>query len=123
VAGLRHAADVLHGGWLPYHFAPLPINVFWTSLVLWDALSAALLWRWPRLGLPFGVVVMLIDVGVNGWWAGKTGIVGQLGVWTLMAQAAFLGLLVGLLAAKVHASPHQQKAPAQKQGPGLKNEA
>lgn len=103
---------------MPYDFAPPPINLFWTSLLLWDAVAAALLWRWPRLGLPFGVVVMLIDVGVNGWWAGSAGMVGQLGVWTLVAQAAFLGLLVGLLTAKVHATPHQQKSPRTKAGAG-----
>ena len=117
VAGLRHGLDVLRGGWLPYHFAPLPINAFWTSLVLWDAVAAALLWRWPRLGLPFGVGVMLVDVGVNGWLAGQQGIVGQLGVWTLVAQAAFLGLLVGLWAASPHALT-TKKSPRAEAGAG-----
>ncbi|WP_064014216.1 hypothetical protein [Deinococcus puniceus] len=90
-------------------------------MVLWDAVAAALLWRWPRLGLPFGVVVMLLDVGVNGWWADKAGIVGQLGVWTLVTQAAFLGVLVGLLSAAHSAPSHQQNSPRAEAGAGEKS--
>ncbi|WP_345451507.1 hypothetical protein [Deinococcus aluminii] len=57
-----------------------------------------LLWRWPRLGLPFGFLLMLVDVGVKGMYAARTGLNSALAVWTLIAQTAFIGLLAGLFA-------------------------
>jgi hypothetical protein len=38
VAGLSHARDMWQGGWLPYDYGPLPVNVFSTTLVVWDPL-------------------------------------------------------------------------------------
>jgi len=108
VAGIGHLSDVLREGWLPYTSAPLSINAFWTSLIVWDAVAALLLWFRPRLGLPFAVVVMVADVGVNGSLAVRTGLGGTLGVWTLLAQTAFLGFLVGLLAGHLSSSPRRR---------------
>jgi hypothetical protein len=46
-----HINDLWQHGWLPYRFAPLPLNVYWTSLAFLDALAALLLLAQPRAGL------------------------------------------------------------------------
>ena len=35
-AALNHFNDIRVGGWLPYKYAPLYLNVFWTSLLFID---------------------------------------------------------------------------------------
>jgi hypothetical protein len=64
-ACLLHARDMWHRGWFPYHSAPLPLNCFWTALVLLDLLAAVLLLTRPRSGLVMALVIMTVDVAVN----------------------------------------------------------
>src|SRR5262245_16871521 len=73
VAGLNHAQVMWQGGWLPHDWAPLPLNVFWTTLVVWDLLAAGLLlWR-PRVGIALALVLMVVDVAVNSSWTSYRG--------------------------------------------------
>ena len=94
-AGLNHVRDVWQRGWLPYTFAPMPVNVFWTALTFLDVLAAALLlWR-PRAGVVLAVTIMLSDVVVNSY--GKYGL-GFGGGWNdlpLQGQTWFLGFVLG----------------------------
>src|SRR2546423_8121198 len=66
-AALQHAHDLWQGGWLPYQFAPLAVNAFWTALVFLDLLAAALLLVCPPAGVVLALLIMLAGVGVNSY--------------------------------------------------------
>src|SRR5215472_11074951 len=64
-ASIVHINDLWQHGWLPYRFAPLPLNVYWTVLTLFDALAAVLLlWR-PRTGLALTLLIISSDIALN----------------------------------------------------------
>jgi hypothetical protein len=64
LAAIGHFRDIALHGWLPYRFAPLPINAFWTALAFLDLLAAGcILWRF-RFGLMLGVLIMAADLAV-----------------------------------------------------------
>jgi hypothetical protein len=52
-------------GWLPYRFAPLPLNAYWTSLTFLDAFAAVLLLWQPRIGLALALLIIASDVALN----------------------------------------------------------
>jgi len=60
-----HIADLLRHGWLPYRFAPRPLNVYWTSLTFFDGLAAFLLLCSMRIGLFLTLVIIASDVAFN----------------------------------------------------------
>ena len=60
-----HLADLWRHGWLPYHFAPLPLNAYWTALTFFDALAAVLLVWQPRTGLALALLIITSDVTLN----------------------------------------------------------
>ena len=65
LASIVHINDLWQHGWLPYRFAPLPLNVYWTALVFLDALAALLLVVRPREGLALTLLVIVSDVALN----------------------------------------------------------
>lgn len=97
VAALGHFRAILLHGWLPYHFAPAPINAFWTALAFLDLFTACLLLWQPRAGLAAGFLIMATDVAINFY---ATRLLGS-GGWLLDAlrqsQSLFLGFLLGSL--------------------------
>jgi membrane protein HdeD len=64
-ASIVHVNDLWQHGWLPYRFAPLPLNVYWTVLAFLDALAAFLLLVRPRAGLALTFLVIVSDVALN----------------------------------------------------------
>ena len=64
-ATANHLIDIRSQGLLPYKFAPIYLNFFWTSLVIIDPLAAILLLIRVRIGLYFSIVVILVDLAVN----------------------------------------------------------
>ena len=60
-----HVTDLWQHGWLPYHFAPLPLNVYWTALTFLDAFAAVLLLWQPRTGLALVLLIIASDVALN----------------------------------------------------------
>jgi membrane protein HdeD len=60
-----HIRDVLRHGWLPYRFAPLPLNAYWTCLTFLDILAAIRLFCSFRVGLLFALLMIVSDVVVN----------------------------------------------------------
>ena len=60
-----HLADLWRHGWLPYHFAPLALNAYWTVLTFLDALAAVLLLWQPRTGLALALLIITSDVAIN----------------------------------------------------------
>lgn len=93
VGTLTHARDVLLYGWAPERGAPLPVELYWTSLTVVDALTILLLFVRPRLGLWLAIAVMVSDVAVNSY-AALTFFKGQFSLPALGVQVAFLLFLL-----------------------------
>jgi len=64
-AWVVHILALWKHGWLPYRFAPMPLNVYWTTLTFWDALAAVLLLSHPAAGLMLALVIITSDVALN----------------------------------------------------------
>src|SRR5438477_12480853 len=56
-----HVADLWQHGRLPYHFAPFPLNAYWTALTFLDAFAAVLLLSRPRTGLALALLISASD--------------------------------------------------------------
>ena len=69
IGAATHAADILAPGWRPYASAPLPIELFWTSLIAVDVAIIVLLVLRPRAGLIAALLLMVTDVSVNSYAA------------------------------------------------------
>jgi len=67
IGGGFHIYDNLAGGFLPYRFVPMWINIYWTALALFDVLAAYLLIAHRRSGLALALLIMLSDVGINSY--------------------------------------------------------
>jgi len=65
VACAVHLADLWRHRWLPYRFAPLPLNAYWTALTFFDALAAVLLLWPPRTALALALLIITSDVALN----------------------------------------------------------
>lgn len=100
-AFLGHIIQVWQGGWLPYRFAPLPLNIYWTSLTLLDPLAAVLLlWR-PLAGLLLALLIIASDVAVNFFARFYLGF--HLGTFALSLQSLFfLAVVAGVLHVRKH---------------------
>ena len=62
-AACTHMATLWrHGVWWDYGGAPLFTRVYWTSLTLFDPLTALLLLVWPRVGLVLTTIIITSDV-------------------------------------------------------------
>lgn len=95
-ACLLHMRDMWRHGWLPYHSAPLPINCYWTALVILDLITAVLLLFRPRVGLLMSLLIMTSDVAVNLFARVDLHLLRHArGVALLLLQFSFLALIAG----------------------------
>ena len=91
-----HALDFVTYGWMPYRLAGPAMNAFWNALVFLDAAVLALLLSpWRRVTLAAAALLMVADVGVNGFAAFVLGLPGF--PVAVAVQAAFLGFIIGAL--------------------------
>ena len=65
VGTVTHVADIPRWGILPRNQYHLAVNVFWTSITLFDPLAIVLLLRRQRSGILLGGLIMVLDVAVN----------------------------------------------------------
>ena len=94
IGAFNHARDFAAFGWRPYQGVALPIEAFWSALILLDLSVVALLCAGRRnLGLALAAAAMLADVGVNAYALIGLGI-SALAV-PLVLQALFLGFVFG----------------------------
>ena len=93
MGGAVHLYDIASGGIFPYRFAPLPVNVYWTSLAALDLVAAFLLWRQMGLGLMLTVAIMLSDVAVNSYVTYVLKLAASFA--PLQLQTLFLGFVLG----------------------------
>ena len=97
-----HIIDLLKHGWLPYRFAPLPLNVYWTSLTFLDALAAFLLLCLPQIGLFLAFLIIASDVAINLF--ARFGLGLHLRPVALVLQIVFF---VAVVAAALYTSAHR----------------
>jgi len=105
-ASAGHVLDLWCYGWLPYHFAPRPLNAYWTGLTFLDALAAVfLLWQ-PRIGLALALLIIVSDVVLNLFARFYLGL--HLQSLALSLQVLFL---VAVAAATIHARHAEEAKP------------
>ncbi|WP_245179045.1 hypothetical protein [Streptomyces montanisoli] len=68
VGALTHITDLLSHGLHPYDWGPGWLNLYWSSLALFDTLAAALLIRGKRRGADLACAIMATDLAAN-WYA------------------------------------------------------
>jgi 8-oxo-dGTP pyrophosphatase MutT (NUDIX family) len=93
-ACIVHIQAIWRHGWLPYRFAPMPLNVYWTSLTFFDALAAVLLLLAPRAGLMLAFIIITSDVALNIFARFYLGV--SLRNYFLVLQCAFLVAVVAV---------------------------
>jgi len=106
VGTTTHTMGLVAGGWLPYTYAPLWMNAYWTSLTLLDPVTAILLWTRPAYGVWLGIAVMVTDVAINSYGAyGR----GYDFFYALQLQSLFGGFVLGsapILLRRAHILAH-----------------
>ncbi|WP_245766641.1 hypothetical protein [Streptomyces colonosanans] len=68
VGAVAHITDLFHHGLRPYSWAPGWLNLYWSSLALFDPLAAALLVGGKRRGTDLACAIMTTDLAAN-WYA------------------------------------------------------
>ncbi|MFB9606757.1 hypothetical protein ACFFTQ_27730 [Streptomyces roseofulvus] len=93
VGASAHVTDLLSRGLHPYGWAPEWLNLYWSSLALFDALAAVLLIRGKRRGTDLACAIMATDLAAN-WYAvygiQHSSLTAQLGLQRLTVFAAFV---------------------------------
>jgi hypothetical protein len=65
VGTTTHILDIVNLGFLGYTHAPMPINIYWTSLTFINPLAILLLLINPCIGLFLVMGIMATDVSIN----------------------------------------------------------
>ena len=85
-----HTVDLLLGGTNTYSSFPDPLRLFWISLTVLDPLVVVLILLQKQVGVVLGVVVIVVDVGVN---ATVYATIGGLSLFGVLCQTLF-GILI-----------------------------
>jgi hypothetical protein len=65
VGTVSHVADFVRAGWTPYPWAPRWLNLYWTSLALFDTAAAVRLLAGRRPGADLAMAIMVTDLAAN----------------------------------------------------------
>lgn len=68
VGASTHIIDFLSHGLHPYDWAPSWLNLYWSSLMLFDTLAAVFLIKGKRRGTDLACAIMATDLAAN-WYA------------------------------------------------------
>ncbi|MGW1248378.1 hypothetical protein [Streptomyces sp. NPDC002535] len=68
VGASAHVTDLLSYGLRPYGWAPGWLNLYWSSLALFDTLAAVFLIRGKRRGIDLACAIVATDLAAN-WYA------------------------------------------------------
>ncbi len=93
IGGANHIFDNLYYGFLPYKYAPLWVNIYWTSLAVMDLLAVYLLVKYRKAGLVLTLVIMFSDVAINSTVGSSIEVI--LAGMNLQLQTLFLGFCIG----------------------------
>lgn len=69
VGTVSHVGEFIRDGWTPYPWAPRWLNVYWTSLALFDTAAAVLMLAGRRLGIDLAMAIMITDLTANAYAA------------------------------------------------------
>ncbi|MFF8913610.1 hypothetical protein ACF08M_09865 [Streptomyces sp. NPDC015032] len=88
-----HVTDLLSHGLHPYDWAPGWLNLYWSSLALFDMLAAVFLITGKRRGIDLACAIMATDLAAN-WYAvygiQHSNLAAQPGLQRLIAFAALV---------------------------------
>ncbi|MCP1340380.1 hypothetical protein NJR55_12345 [Idiomarina sp. M1R2S28] len=98
VGFLTHLYDFISFGFLPYSFAPLWINVYWTLLFFLDFIAIVFLFYRPNVGLYLTLLIMLSNVFINSYAYYSIKVVSS--SFPLQFQSFFLGVVFGVFICK-----------------------
>jgi hypothetical protein len=107
IGAFNHARDIWNFGWLPYTFAPMPIDFYWTALLPLDLLATLLVWLKPKAGAWLGLAIMVSDVAINSWVVFGMGVGMMLSA--LAMQSAFLLFVLATFRGVAKARPYKLK--------------
>jgi len=68
VGAVTHIVDLFHHGLRPYGWAPGWLNLYWSSLALFDPLAVVLLISGKRQGTDLACAIITTDLSAN-WYA------------------------------------------------------
>ncbi|TFC87407.1 hypothetical protein [Cryobacterium sp. TMT4-31] len=85
-----HTVDLVLGGTNAYSSFPDPLRLFWILLTVLDPLVVVLILLQKQVGVVLGVVVIVVDVGVN---ATVYATIGGLSLFGVLCQTLF-GILI-----------------------------
>ncbi|MDK0520719.1 hypothetical protein [Streptomyces sp. ML-6] len=93
VGASSHTVDLFSHGLRPYEWAPGWLNLYWSSLALFDTLAAVLLILGRRRGVDLACAIMATDTAAN-WYAvhgiQHSGLADQPGLQRLIVFAALV---------------------------------
>jgi hypothetical protein len=94
LGAISHVGDFVVGGWRPYRFGPVGLELFWSSLVVLDvAVMALMLLGRRRSGVLLALAIMVVDVSANAYALIELRMP-QL-YFSLLTQSMFLGFVGG----------------------------
>jgi len=93
VGGATHIFDNVYFGLLPYKFAPLWLNIYWSALAILDFLAVFLLFKYRSQGVLLTLTIMLSNVIVNSIAFYSLGVISDAG--SLQLQTLFFGFCLG----------------------------
>lgn len=93
IGGATHVFDNLYFGFLPYGFAPLWLNLYWSALGIIDFIAVFLLLKHRTLGVWFTLVLMLSNVVINSVALYSLEVITE--AWPLQFQTLFFGFCLG----------------------------
>ena len=85
-----HTADLLLNGTNAYSSFPAPLRLFWILLTVLDPLVVVLILLKKQAGVVLGVIVIVVDIGVN---ATVYATIGGLSLFGILCQTLF-GILI-----------------------------
>jgi hypothetical protein len=61
----NHISDIFKGGFLPYHYAPFLLNMYWTALTLIEPIAIIAIVLKRKLGVYLCIAIIVSDVFIN----------------------------------------------------------
>ncbi|TGK49959.1 hypothetical protein EHQ16_13110 [Leptospira kanakyensis] len=65
IGTISHTVDIATMVFLGYSFAPLPFNIFWTLLVVFDPLVILFFFLRFQYAISLAVIIMIFDISIN----------------------------------------------------------
>lgn len=93
ISGATHIFDNFYFGLLPYKFAPLWLNIYWSALGVLDLFAVFLLLKYRLQGIFLTLAIMSGNVLVNSVAYYSLGIISD--AWPLQLQTLFFGFCLG----------------------------